>query len=170
MAMNTIPTISTLPGLDLWKANLRNTLRVPAAAPIPANVTIASKQGGNYITWSAMNSADGYRVDVSETGDFSVLLTSVMLTGNQATAYFDSVPTSAGGAPKKRYYQVRSTAGTIQNPHTVVGKPSASVNSTAIAPNDTVTASTTVRDVSDRDRLVVSSADGNYRIPRLPST
>lgn len=158
----TIPVITTAPGLAQWQAGLRQTLLSPVSPPIPANFVVASKQGGNYLTWSAVKGADGYQVEVSSAGDFSTILTAHLLPGNAATAHFDTVPTSSGVAPAIRYYRVKATAGTIKNPQSITGKPTSVLSSTAISPNDTATASVTGRDVSDRDKLNVKSGNGNY--------
>lgn len=163
MAQNTIPVISTIPALAQWQAGLRQTLKTAIAPPVVANFSVASKQGGNYLTWAVMKAADGYQVEISSAGDFSTLLTSIQLPGNSSTAYFDTVPTSAGGAPAIRYYRVRATAGTTKAPQSVLGKPTSVLSSTAIAPNDTVTASTSKVDTSNLDKLNVGSSGGNYR-------
>jgi len=162
MAQNTIPTITAIPGLAQWQAGLRQTLFSPTSPPIPANFAVASKQGGNYLTWSAVKGADGYQVQVSANGDFATILTAYLLPGNNANAYFDTVPTAAGAAPTIRYYRVAATAGTVKNPQSVLGKPTSVLSSTAIAPNDTVTASVTGRDLSNRDSLNAKSGNGNY--------
>lgn len=163
MAQRTIPTIASLPQLAQWQAGLRQTIKQIASPPIPANVSVTSKQGGNYITWAAMTGADGYQVQISEDGDFAKLLSVVQLPSAQAIAYFDSVPTSGGAAPKKRYYRVAATSGTIANPQSTVGKPSSTVSATAISPNDTVTVPATSRDLSDYDRANAGSSNGDYR-------
>lgn len=164
MAQNTIPVISNIPQLAQWQSALRQTLKIPTAPSIPANLAAASKQGGNYLTWSAVTGADGYQIEVSENGDFATVLNTVLLPGQQSTAFFDTVPTSAGAAPATRYYRVRATAGTVRSPQTVKGRTSSTVSSTAIAPNDTVTASTTTRDLSNYDSLNASSSIGDYRV------
>jgi hypothetical protein len=94
MAQNTIPVISSIPALAQWQAGLRQTLKIAAAPPVPANFTIISKQGGNYLQWAKMRDADGYQVEVSENGDFAAVLTNVQLPGNDSVTYFDTVPTS----------------------------------------------------------------------------
>lgn len=163
MAQNTIPVISSIPALAQWQAGLRQTLKIAAAPPVPANFTIISKQGGNYLQWAKMRDADGYQVEVSENGDFAAVLTNVQLPGNDSVTYFDTVPTSGGGAPTIRYYRVRATSGTVKSPQTVFGKSTATLSSTAIAPNDTVTAPTTAIDVSDLDNLNRNAGTGDYR-------
>jgi hypothetical protein len=162
VAQNTIPTITTIPGLSQWQAGLRQTLFSPTSPPIPANFAVASKQGGNYLTWATVKGADGYRVQVSTDGNFATILTAFLLPGNTATAYFDTVPTATGTAPAVRYYRVAATAGTVKNPQSTVGKPTSVLSSTAIAPNDTATASVAASDLSNRDALNAKSGNGNY--------
>lgn len=163
MAQNTIPIITNIPQLAQWQSALRQTLIAPVAPPIPANFTVASKQGGNYLQWAAVKGADGYVVEVSSNGDFSVLLTAHKLPGNDAVTHFDAVPTSSGAAPSARYYRVRGTSGTQKNPQSVVGRPTAVLTATAIAPNDAATASTSIRDTSNLDKLNVGAGSGSYR-------
>lgn len=168
MAQRTIPVISSIPQLLQWQAGLRATLKVPAATPVPANFAIASKQGGNYLTWAQINGADGYEVEISTDGNFETVLQRVLLPGVTATAYFDTVPTDSGTTPTKRYYRVRSTSGTKKAPQSVFGRPTSVLGSTAIAPNDNVTASTSAVDASNRDNFNVNSGTGDYRLLSLP--
>ena len=164
MPQRTIPVISSLPQLAQWQASIRGNLKQPVPPPVPANVAVASRQGGNYITWSAVTGADGYRIHVSETGDFSVVLTVFSLPSQQSTAYFDTVPTSKGAAPVTRYYRVNATAGTQSQPQSVQGKSSGTVSSKAISPNDTATNPTTVLDNSNYDALNKGSSKGRYNL------
>jgi len=165
LAQRTIPTISTIPQLAQWQAGLRANIMRVLAPPVPANLSVTSKQGGNYVTWSTVKGADGFELDVSENGDMSNVLSTVALPSSQNTAYFDTVPVQGGSTPKTRYYRVRATAGTVQNPHNVKGVSSSVVSSTAIAPNDTVTASVTTTDNSNRDKINIGAGGGAYREP-----
>lgn len=169
MAQRTIPVISNIPQLAQWQAGLRGTLKSPNAPKVVANFNVVSKQGGNYLSWAQSKEADGYIVEISENGDFAVTLSKVQLPGNDATTYFDTVPTANGATPVKRFYRVRATSGTIKLPQTVFGKPTAVLSSTAISPDDTVTAPTTVLDTSDRDVLNVGSGRGDYRLSLPPA-
>lgn len=163
MSQRTIPTISNIPQLAQWQTGLRANLKIPTSPPVPANLTISSKQGGNYLTWSKMKGADGYELDVSTDGNFATVLTTISLTGSQNIAYFDSVPTNGGATPAKRYYRLRCTAGTVARPQITKGKNSSVVSATAISPDDKVTVSSTSRDLSDYDKFNTKSGNGGYR-------
>lgn len=167
--MAVIPVITTLPGLDQWRNALQNSVKGVATPRVPWNFTVVNKQGGNYLTWQAVPNADGYIVDVSTNGDFSTGATSVNLAGNANTAYFDTVPTSNGATPGIRYYRVRATSGTAQQPQLVSGISTGVVSSTALAPNDTTTSPTTTRDTSTNDGTQAGTGKGSYRgSNRLP--
>ena len=162
MPIRTIPTISSLPELQQWRRALKGTIKKVAAPGIPRNFSVVSKQGGNYLTWAVTSGADGYEVDISTTGDFSTGITTVSLNSPDQVAYFDSVPTSGGAAPALRYYRVRATSGTITEPHSVKGGNSGVLSSTAIAPNDTTTTSTTGTDQYTSDEANAGSGRGKY--------
>lgn len=155
----TIPVITDIPGLVQWRNAVTPALAGIQTPKIPWNFTVSNKQGGNYLTWQPVKGADGYIVDISTTGDFTVGaagVTSETLKGNANVAYFDSVPTSGGTAPGKRYYRVKATSGTTTKPQVMVGNPTAVLSSTAIAPNDTTTVSTTSRDTTTTDQKQVN--------------
>jgi hypothetical protein len=150
-----IPVISNLNNpqqQQAWQRALNRAVKKPLTCAPPSNFTVTSKQGGNYLQWAAMrrpgNEADGYRVEISTTGDFSTGVTSVTLKGNANTAYFDNVPTAQGATPAKRFYRVSATTGTQSEPQSVVGKPSGVIASTAISPDDKVTASQSAVDTT----------------------
>lgn len=165
MALPTITDASQLPQyLKVWQTELAPLLKKALVPRIPWNFAITSKQGGNYATWQGVAEADGYILDISTTGDFSTGAITVPLLGQNNTAYFDNVPTAGGAAPAIRYYRVRATAGTTANPQSVSGRPSQVISSTAIAPNDTVTASTTTRDTTTAQ----ASSTGGRSIYKLP--
>lgn len=173
MAQRTIPVISTIPQLIQWQQNLKQNLIVPLPAPVPANFTVKSQQGGNYLSWTQMKGADGYEIDKSVTGDFATVLQTISITGGQNVAFFDPIQTASGATPTKYYYRIRSTAGTSTQPQISKGKSSAVISATAIAPNDTVTAPATIIDTSNYDKQNTNSSAGDYRdtgVPVLPSS
>src|SRR5262245_34723385 len=169
MSQRTIPVISSLPELTQWQAGLRGGLKIAVAPPVVANLRVSTKQGGNFLEWSPITGAHGYRVEVSEDGDFSTILTSINLVGNQAVTWFDTVGTSSGTAPTKRYYRVSATSGTVRNPQSTQGKPSGVVGASAIAPNDVVTAPATSVDTINYDALNKNSGTGPYASLEGPS-
>lgn len=149
-----IPTISSIPELQQWRQAVKSSLVKIPVPKIPWNFSVVSKQGGNYLSWQVVKGADGYIVDVSPTGDFSsaTVFSSVKLRGNQNITYFHTVPTVQGAAPVKQFYRVRATSGSTQQPQAVEGLNSGVISSTAIAPNDTTTASSTGRDNATTDK------------------
>lgn len=165
----TIPTISNLsdPAQQhiLQRALIKAT-KTPVAPPIPLNFQVTNKQGGNYLTWMAMNRpgnpADGYIVEISTNGDFSTGAIAVTLKGAENSAYFDTVPTAQGAAPAIRYYRVHCTAGTISQPQSVTGRSSGVISSTAISPNDTTTPPTPKIDTTP-----LPTGGPTYRGPRM---
>lgn len=162
---NAIPTINSLPGLELWRKALNDRITTVLTPKVPWNFKVSNKQGGNYLTWDVVKGADGYIVSISLTGDFSTGVDEHKLPGNQAISFFDSAPTSGGAAPAIRYYTVTATAGTVSNPQSVRGIASGVISSTAIAPNDTVTASATKLDTTTTDAIQARTASGSYRFP-----
>jgi hypothetical protein len=163
MPQRTIPVIASLPQLAQWQTGIRAGLKIVVAPPVPANFTLVTKQGGNYLQWAATKGADGYLVEVASAGDFSNIFTSHLLKGQQSVAYFDTAPTATGTAPATRYYRVSGTGGTVTKPQSITGRPSAVLSGKAIAPNDTVTGSTSARDNSNYDALNVAAGRGRYR-------
>lgn len=155
-----------VPMLNNWNKQLSSLAKKPPAPRVPWNFSVVNKQGGNYLTWQGVKEADGYMVDISTNGDFSTGVQTVPLLGQTNTAYFDNVPTSGGATPALRYYRVRATAGTSSNPQAVSGKATQVISSTAIAPNDTVTASTTKLDTTTTQGTSAGGR-GSYRLPGL---
>jgi hypothetical protein len=167
--MNNIPVIADFPGLARWRQGIQEGVVSVATPKIPWNFQVSSQQGGNLLSWQAVDSADGYIVEISTTADFSTGTSIKQLPGNQNINYFDTVPTANGVAPGQRWYRVCATAGTVNRPQSVEGLFSGIVASTAIAPNDTVTAPSTARDTTTNDKLQVGTSTGKY-LPVLKDT
>jgi hypothetical protein len=74
----------------------------------PFNLRVTGGAAGNALAWENVPAADGYEVQMSETGDFSSAPT--VFSGN-ATAFAD-VHTTIG---TKRWYRIRSYASTRRN-------------------------------------------------------
>jgi len=163
-----IPVLTSFPGIEEWRQSLKQTVKTVATPKVPWNFAVANKQGGNYLTWQLVEGADGYIVEISTTGDFSTGVDAKQLPGNENISYFDTVPTSGGAAPPIRYYRVRATAGTVNQPQSVQGIATGVISSTAIAPNDNVTTSTTTRDITTTDGTQAKTGIGDYRniLPR----
>lgn len=161
MAKN-LPVIPGL-GFQQWRQALGPSLRRLTAPIIPWNFTGTTKQGGNYLTWSAVNGADGYELQVAASGDFLTNPVIHQLPGNNNISYFDSVPTTQGATPPQRWYRVRATAGTLTLPQSSKGRWSGAVALTAIAPSNTTTASTTLVDTTTTDQSNSGGGRGDYR-------
>jgi len=163
-----IPVLNSLPGVEEWRQSLKQTVKTVATPKVPWNFVVSNKQGGNYLTWQIVEGADGYIVEISTTGDFSTGIDAKQLPGNENISYFDTVPTSGGATPPIRYYRVRATAGTVNQPQSVQGIATGVISSTALAPNDNVTGSTTTRDITTNDGIQARTGKGDYRnvLPR----
>lgn len=167
MANRGIPVINNLPEFQQWRNALKDSSTSVPTPKAPWNLTVSSQQGGNYVTWQVVTGADGYILNVSTDGNFNPNnpnLTSIRLPGGQNISRFDSTPTAQGATPAKRYYQVAATAGTTNNPQSVVGPFTTVVSQTAIPPNNVVTASTTNRDLGTTDKIQSSAGrvGGSY--------
>jgi hypothetical protein len=158
-----IPIINIVPGLTQWRQVLNKSVKSVPSPKVPWNFQVANKQGGNYLTWQTVSGADGYIVEISTNGDFSTGVDAKQLPGNNNISYFDTVPTSSGASPAIRYYRVRATAGTTNQPQSVQGNASGAISSTAIAPNDSTTASTTTTDTTTTDGIQANTRKGVYR-------
>ena len=165
MAIPTISNLSDPAQQILLQRALTFATKTPLAPAPPLNFAVTSKQGGNYLTWLAMNKpgnpADGYIVEISTNGDFSTGAQQVTLKGANNNAYFDTVPTAQGAAPGIRFYRLHCTAGTISQPQSVISSPSGVIASTAISPNDTTTAPS-----SKVDTTLLPLGGEPYRGPR----
>lgn len=158
-----LPIITGIPGVQQWQQILKTVNSSPQTPKIPWQFTVKNQQGGNYLTWQVVAGADGYVVDISTNGDFSVVLSSINLPGINNITYFDTAPTANGVAPTVRYYRVRATAGTTNQPQSVLGLTTGVVSSTAIAPNDTTTTPSAKLDTTTTDTHQAGTGSGNYR-------
>mgnify|MGYP001488246249 CR=1 FL=1 len=134
-----------------WQRGMKEVVKRVPEPEVPWNFSAVSKQGGNQLSWAVVDSADGYVIDWNLTGDFETGFTSISIGDSGAADYFDTVATQGGTAPAKRYYRLYATAGTALQPHSVKGNFTAVISATAIAPNDTATASVTTQDNSTND-------------------
>ena len=148
--------------LQQWQTTL-NKLNLNIQTPqIPWNFQVKSQQGGNQLSWGKVPVGDGYEVLISNNGDFSTGITIATIPNVSMTSYFDPVSTANGATPAKRYYQLRATNGTAQQPHTVKGNVTGTLSSTAIAPNDTTTSPVVNQDTSTSDSTQGQTKNGSY--------
>jgi len=162
-ANNTLPTITTLSDfvrvMKKWQTQLNPLLKNPKTPHAPWNFAATRQRGGILLTWTSLSGtdADGYQILRSDNGDFSSPLV-IPVTNAQQNSYFDSLGGSTGSTtPITKWYRIRATNGTAQNPHSIIGILSGSVTINSIDPTDTSTAASTVRDISTTD-LIQSSA------------
>jgi len=130
----TLPTITAmeqlLPALKIWQQQLNPVVNSPVAPHAPFNVAAAGGAAGATgitITWGVLPGVDGYEVQMSPNGDFTNATVIATLTNLAATSTFDSTVVTG----VKRWYRVRGTAGTRNQPHTVKGIWSAPVAATS---------------------------------------
>ena len=131
--------------LKTWSMSLRSVTRRPPVLKAPRNFSATSQRGGILLNWAVREGADGYEILRSDTPDFSspVIL---RLAGGRQTAYFDTLGGSATTQTYTKYYKIRATSGTDEQPQSVVGALSGIVSNTSIATTDAVTGETTERD------------------------
>lgn len=154
--------------LNTWRNKLSGQLKKTTTPAIPWNFSLATKQGGNLISWTAVKGADGYELNISITGDFTDAQVINMPSGLQEN-YFDSAGVTGGATPTKRFYKIRATAGTNSQPQSVKGPFSGAVSGTAIAPNDIGTASSSSADTTTTDSSQTQAGRyHNYQQPDLP--
>lgn len=160
-----IPVITTEEGLlerlNQWQRELKGLSKKVFTPKIPWNFTVVSKQGGNQLSWAEVDEGDGYIIEYSTSEDFTSPVT-ILIADKTQTQYFDQVATSGGVAPARRCYRMYATAGSDVKPQSVKGNYTQIVCATAIAPNDTVTASTTVADNGTSDSDQAMTRHGRY--------
>src|SRR6266550_4875570 len=119
-----LPTITSMemaiPALKIWQQSLNSALNTPTPPRTPFNFTAAGGAAGATgitLNWEIVKDADGYEIQCSPTGDFSAAAIIATLTSIAATSYFDSTIVTT----IKRYYRIRATAGSTNQPHVVKG-------------------------------------------------
>jgi|SRR6516164_5261516 hypothetical protein len=127
---NSLPTITTLeqllPAIKVWQQKLNTVLEKGRVLRPPFNLRASSVTGARAILleWEVVPGADGYEISVSSNGDFSDEQVLQVQTSPLATSYVHSL--SASGITQ--YYRVSATSGTVANPQSVIGAPSAPVS------------------------------------------
>jgi hypothetical protein len=141
--VTTLPTITTaehlVPTLKIWERKLNAGL---SAQPAPRMVVNLRADGGAVgstgitLTWESVPGADGYQLQSAGSypslfGDFSnaPIIATIAATG--ATSWVDHT----GITTVTRFYRIRATAGTANQPQSVPGPWSAPVKQTSGANN-----------------------------------
>ena len=137
----TLPVIRSWQQLEQWRQGLNPLVSRPTVPRAPRNFKVTNQRGGNLLEWAAVNGADGYEILKSTSTDFTTVEI-IPLRSPEGTAYFDALSGSGAANTVTRHYKVRATAGTTQNPYSVLGKLSGMISSTSIDTTDTATAST----------------------------
>lgn len=130
-------------------------LALPTTPIAPYNFKATNQRGGILLNWSPLipqqgstaspvtnrlPAADGYELQRSDTGDFSVgSYISIPIRDPAQSSYFDSL----GGAVQTKYYKLRATNGTAGNSYAVHGIFTGVVKHTSIDASDTMTVPTT---------------------------
>lgn len=141
------------PILTQWRQALTRTLRRTQTPTVPWNFRITPKRGGLLLEWERVTTigADGYELVRSDDADFSEATITITVENNLQTAYFDAIALSGAALPT-RYYKIRATAGTKDNPRSVKGVLSGIVSAAPLDPSDAATTPTTTYDpVTDDD-------------------
>jgi hypothetical protein len=126
-----LPTITSpqqiLGGLKQWQKQLDPSVSLPVEPRPPWNLRITGGTASNSLSWEPVPGAGGYEVQVSQNGDFSTAPIIATSSDSSATLHVDN--TIANGV--KRWYRIRSTAGTANQPGLLKGLWSAPVISTS---------------------------------------
>lgn len=149
------------------QVTLGSVITLPSTPIAPWNFAAKNQRGGVLLSWSSIVpnqgsapspgaskgkqvlSADGYELQRSDTGDFSSgKYISIPIRDPAQNTYFDSL----GGAPQTKYYRLRATNGTGNNPYVVHGLFTGILKQISIDSNDTVTVPTTVYDTFTTDK------------------
>lgn len=130
MPLPTIHSAKEFPKLKIWQQSLNRVIDQPKAPRTPFNFQASGGAAGvlgNSLSWDRVLGADGYQIQMSQTGDFSFAAVIATLTSPVATSYFDNTVSSS----VKRYYRIRATAGTTNQPQSVQGIWSAPISQTS---------------------------------------
>lgn len=151
----TLPTIRTtgdlLPYLKRWEHGLGPLLKRVDTMPAPWRFRVTNQRGGNLLEWEPVTGADGYELLKSADADFDSGIETISIPSELSNSYFDGLSGSGASVTVKRFYKLRATSGTTQNPHSVKGLLTGIVSATSIDPADTATASSVVEDTTTDD-------------------
>ena len=129
-----LPTISrqqdVLPGLKLWQQRLngvvKRIVRLRAVFNFKATTSTALANSV-FLEWEPLKDADGYIIERSDSGDFSVPVRLPLIKGGNAASFLDNV----GATGLTKFYRIIATSGTVREPHAVEGIPSAVISATS---------------------------------------
>jgi hypothetical protein len=99
----------------------------PCGAPAPVEPSYHRRDVSEHAVLGEVPGATGYEVQVSQNGDFSTAPIVATSSDPSATSHVDNTITNG----VKRWYRVRSTAGTTNQPNAVKGRWTAPVISTS---------------------------------------
>lgn len=126
-----LPTITSpqqlLGGLKQWQQQLNPAVSLPPEPRAPFNLRISSGTATNSLSWEKVSGAQGYEVQVSQNGDFTSAPIITTPSDSSATSHVD--PTIVNGV--KRWYRIRTTTGTANQPGLLKSAWSAPVISTS---------------------------------------
>jgi hypothetical protein len=128
MALPTITSLhQILSGLKQWQQQLNPSVSLPVEPRAPWNLRITGGTSTNALSWEKVPGAQGYEVQVSANGDFSNAPILTTPSDSSATSHADNTITNG----VKRWYRIRTTTGTANQPGLLKSLWSAPVISTS---------------------------------------
>ncbi len=141
--------------MEQWRQGLAPLLKTPSVPRIPWNFRVTECRGGNRLTWTKVDGADGYEITRTTGTDFAAAST-ITIEGGETSEYFDAIALSGATMPKVGY-KLRATTGNAQAKHSVKGKSTYPVFGTPLDPNNTASTGTVRYDkTSDKDQATMS--------------
>ena len=117
--------------LELWRQQIQRSLNRPPNLKAPLNFRASAPTttpSSILLEWASVRGADGYEIQRSDNGDFAAgAYKSFFIDNGKQTAYLDNV----GASGVTRYYRILALSGTIQEPHSRRGIPSAVIQPTS---------------------------------------
>ena len=142
-----------IPQLHRWRKQLNKTLKKPKRLRAVFNFRATGSTSlttSILLEWEPLRDADGYIIERSDNGDFASPIRLPFIKGQAAASFLDNI----GATGLTKYYRIIPTSGTIADPHTTEGIPSAVISGT------TNTAATSYDQGSDDEWSV-----GSERMP-----
>ena len=117
--------------LEIWRQQIQRSLNRAIRLKAPLNLRASSPTttpSSNLIEWVAVRGADGYEIQRSDNGNFDTgAYKSTFVDNGKQTAFLDEV----GASAITRYYRILALGGTVQEPHSRRGIPSAVIVATS---------------------------------------